>query len=98
MKTIIPANINTLDEAKSFLTNLHINGEAYHPEDSAETVENNDGRLFTDEESVKLNILMDQIYNLDGNNGDHRNPKFDPCCFILDLTDPTWDKIPSHKK
>lgn len=39
MKTNLPAAITTIDEAKAFLTELHANGESYHPEDDAHDVE-----------------------------------------------------------
>lgn len=52
MKTIIPAAITNVAEAKAFLTDLHNNNEIYHPEDGAAEVlaAGLGGRLFTDEE------------------------------------------------
>lgn len=80
MKTALPDSINTVEEAKKFLTDLYNNGEAYHPEDSAILID-----IFTQQEGEQLNKLMSHIYNLDGNNGNHATPKFDPCKFLLDL-------------
>lgn len=38
MKTTLPTAINTIEEAKTFLTELNTNGEAYHPEDDAHDI------------------------------------------------------------
>ncbi len=81
MKTILPESITTVDEAKAFLTELVKNGEHFHPEDDA-----TDFLMFTKDEGEKLNILMDQIYNLKGNDGRHSGEMiFCPCEFILDF-------------
>lgn len=88
MKTTLPAKIETKEQAIAFLTELHKNGEAFHPEDDATDIYIGKGdisRLFTDEEADKLNELMIQIYDLDGNNGNHLNPEFDPCHVLLVL-------------
>lgn len=91
MKTALPAAIATIEEAKAFLTNLHNNGESYHPEDCAHEVgvyqanTNNFIRTFSPSEADKLNELFEQIYNLEGNNSNHKNPIFDPCEFILSI-------------
>ena len=87
MKTILPAKISTIKEAKEFLTSLHINGEAYHPEDSAADIVNGktDKELFTAAEAEKLDGLMTDIYNLKGNDGRHVDLAFDPCEFLLQL-------------
>ena len=89
MKTQLPASINTIDEAKAFLTDLYNNGEAYHPEDSADSIE---WALPVDQqptvaECVQLDKLMADIYSLPGNDSVH-NMAFDPCRFILDLEFP----------
>ena len=79
MKTILPAAITTVEEAKAFLTELHKNGEAFHPEDDARHLS---GNLFTEEEGGKLNKLMDNIYNLPGNDGRHDKLAFCPCEYL----------------
>lgn len=84
MKTTLPQAIETIEQAKAFLTDLYNNNEIYHPEDDAhdivwETVNP------TEQEREQLNKLMEDIYNLDGNNGNHYKPKFDPCDFLLTL-------------
>ena len=84
MKTILPPKIETVEQAKAFLTDLFNNNEVYHPEEDAhyivwETVNP------SEQERDKLNELMEDIYNLDGNNGNHHSPKFDPCEFLLNL-------------
>lgn len=73
MKTTLPTRIETKEQAIAFLTELHRNGEAFHPEDDATECG------FSQEDGTKLNELMEQIYDLDGNNGNHKDPKFDPC-------------------
>lgn len=70
MKTILPDSISTIEEAKKLLLDLHNNGEAFHPEDDATQM---CGNIFTHEEGTKLNKLMDDIYNLPGNDGKHDN-------------------------
>lgn len=75
MKTTLPKRITTVYKAKKFLTNLHRNGELYHPEDDAhDIIWNTDHKYPTDEECDTLNRLMADIYQLNG---------FDPCDFIL---------------
>ena len=88
MKTVLPAAIKTIEEAKAFLTELHKNNEGYHPEDDARDIVNieTDERIFTDEEAEMLNSLMADIYNLDGNDGKHdMSIVFCPCGFLFDL-------------
>lgn len=82
MKTTLPKEINSVEQAKTFLTELVKNDEQFHPEDDATDLV---GDAFTKEEGEQLNKLMRDIYNLDGNNGNHATPKFDPCEFILSL-------------
>lgn len=91
MKTNIPLSINTIEEAKLFLSELHSNGETYHPEDkAADCLEN-----ITDEEATQLEILMNEIYILPENIESTKNGgydlAFDPCEFILHL-DPDYKK------
>lgn len=82
MTTLLPESIATIEQAQKFLTDLYNNGESYHPEDSAHDLVND---LFTPAECDKLDLLFIDIYNLNGNNGNHANPVFDPCEFLIDL-------------
>lgn len=72
LKTQLPESITSIQEAKDFLTKLHLNGEGYHPEDDANDCLEG---MASIEEGNKLNDLMSQIYDL---------KDFDPCEFILD--------------
>lgn len=75
MKTVLPKMITTAAQAVKFLTDLHINGEAFHPEDDAnQVVWGNDPP--TPEERERLNDLMGQIYALGS---------VDPCAVLLEL-------------
>ena len=82
MKTTLPEEITTINEAKQLLTALHNNGEAFHPEDDA-----NDlcGDPFTIDEGNQLNKLMADIYSLPGNENYPNDLAFDPCGFFCDL-------------
>jgi hypothetical protein len=76
MKTILPDTINNQDEAKKFLSDLHMNNEAYHPEDDAHDI------IFVTSsvskvERTQLNKLMNDIYT--------NVPRFDPCGYLIDL-------------
>ena len=63
MITTLPTSINTIEEAKAFLTELHKNGESYHPEDSAHDIINTETNklVFTYDEALQLDRLMDEI-------------------------------------
>lgn len=76
IKTSLPESITTIDQAKAFLQSLHDNGEAYHPEDDANSIEwmNSDETNPTAEECEQLNKLMADIYAIGG---------FDPCEYLL---------------
>lgn len=77
MKTILPTQITTIFDAEAFLRSLHLNDESYHPEDDAHNIIWSKGTDEpTNDECDKLNLLMEEIYALDG---------FDPCGFILDI-------------
>lgn len=83
MDTILPVKITTVKEAKKFLRALVKNGEHFHPEDDATILH---GEPFTQAEGAHLNRLMEDIYNLPGNDGKHDDSiAFCPCGFILDL-------------
>jgi hypothetical protein len=77
MKTILPKDITTIDEAKKLLTELYVNGESYHCEDDATDIE-----IFTFNEGANLNRLMDRIYSL---------ALIDPCEYLLYLGEITVD-------
>lgn len=86
MKTKLPLEIKTVEEAKAFLTELHANGEYFHPEDDAFTIEWQTCTPASGEECNQLNNLMYDIYNLPGNDGRHSAPMvFDPCAFLNGL-------------
>lgn len=88
MKTKLPDSIKTVEEAKAFLTELHNNGESYHPEDDAVDIEWGEGvEPPTAAEAFHLNSLMYDIYHLPGNIGP-TPMEFDPCGFYLDLLYP----------
>jgi hypothetical protein len=79
MKTTLPPNIITVEQAKNFLKALFDNGEAFHPEDNANDIEFNPPPGVeppTAAERALLNKLMEEIYNL----GD-----FDPCDYLMEL-------------
>lgn len=85
MQTTLPTQITTRQEAQKLLFDLHTNGEAFHPEDDANGLVNS-YVLFTKEEGEKLNSLMNQIYELKGNDGRHTEPMiFDPCEYLLSI-------------
>lgn len=85
MKTVLPQSINTVEEAKGFLTELSRNNEAYHPEDSAASIGTLNEHILTESECLQLDKLMGEIYSLKGNE-DYRNMVFDSCDFLLQLT------------
>lgn len=80
MKTKLPNNIKTIDQAKTFLQELVENGESYHPEDSALMIIG-PGFHATTQEREQLDNLMRDIYTLPG--------KFDPCEYIMSI-DPAY--------
>lgn len=67
MKTTLPTEIKTIEQAKDLLRQLHLNNESYHPDDSAETIirGGDDERVFTDQEAEQLNKLMNEIFTID---------------------------------
>lgn len=76
MKTNLPAQIKTEADVISFFTELHKNGEMFHPEDAPETIIDVKGDpLFTMEESNKINTLMGQVFSICE----------DPCGIALDI-------------
>jgi len=64
MKTNLPEQLTTAEEAKVFLTELYKNGESYHPDDDAQIIALEAGRTFTSTEAKKLNDLMEQCFEL----------------------------------
>ena len=77
MKTNLPAEIKSVAQAETFLTELHKNGEAFHPEDSALDIIWDTCEAPTRSECVQLNSLMSDIYELEAD--------FCPCEFLLNL-------------
>jgi len=90
MKTKLPLRLTTVDEAKAFLSELHKNSEAYHPEDDATTIIINDKHphkgkpLFNLKEGEQLNNLMNDIYSFEGQQGSLAKV-FCPCEYLLYL-------------
>ena len=84
MKTILPESISTVKEAKAFLTDLHNNNEAYHPEDSAKEIIWKTCNAPTPEECEHLDKLMNDIYSIEGNQ-DCQNMICDPCEVLNNL-------------
>ena len=78
METILPQTIKFIPAAKEFLSELHKNGETYHPEDDAHDIVW--GMPIdtqpTRKECDQLNNLMDEINILEG---------FDACEYLLNL-------------
>jgi len=87
MKTTLPEAIRTIDEAKSFITELYQNGESYHPEDDAHEIIWNlpDKQKPTPDQCVQLNKLFNDIYDLVDIQSPVGPHEFDPCGFLLDL-------------
>lgn len=96
MQTNLPKTITTVEEAKAFLTELHTNGEHYHPEDSALDViwtEITGATIPVIAEQKQLDKLMSDIYMLPGNDGRHHGDiVFDPCEFLNSL-DATYEAL-----
>lgn len=87
-KTSFPLAITTVEEAKTFLTDLYNNGESFHCEDDAKDIAWNFKATIA--QCNHLNKLMEDIYNLPGNDGKHDNSiAFCPCGFLLNL-DPEY--------
>lgn len=81
MRTKLPEKITTMREAEEFLFLLHMNSEAFHPEDDANDLV---GDPFTKEEGDKLNELMSQINEIHN---------FDPCEYLLSIQ---YDTVIQH--
>jgi hypothetical protein len=77
LKTVLPAKITTIEQAKQYLTDLYNNSESYHPEDSASDCLDIDA-----ETGAKMDELMEQVYGFFSDD-------FDPCGFLLHL-DPDY--------
>lgn len=75
MRTTLPDTIKTESEAGAFLTDLHNNGEAFHPDDNAHDIIWHTCNP-TKHERDKLNDLMGQIAKI---------PNFDPCSVFVAL-------------
>jgi hypothetical protein len=84
MRTRLPLRIDTVEEAKEFLTDLYNNGEAYHPEDDAHDIiwVGTEVSMF---EKDRLNELMQNIYDLPCNSDRYPDLGFDPCEHINEM-------------
>lgn len=86
MQLSLPKQIKTIAQAKRFLTMLYKSGYSFHPEDDAkDIVWSSEVKTPTMEQCEQLNKLMDDIYNLPGNDGKHIDLAFDPCQWLLDI-------------
>lgn len=84
MKTSLPEKIDTVEQAKNFLRELHKNGETFHPEDDAHTIVW-ETAVVSESERNQLNKLTEDIYNLEGNQKGADAMVFDPCWYLLNL-------------
>jgi hypothetical protein len=84
MRTFLPFRIDTVKEAKEFLTELHENNETFHPEDDAHDI-NWTTTEVSMEEKDRLNELMQNIYDLPCNKDKYPDLEFDPCDFLMEL-------------
>lgn len=64
MKTNLPQNIFTEEQAKILLSELYENGESFHTEDNAHKIEWECEFPPNKNECDQLNFLMDQIFEL----------------------------------
>ena len=66
MKTKLPVKLTTADEAEQFIADLFYNDEFFHLDDDARDIIHipTGKRLFTDEESDKLNELLGQAFDI----------------------------------
>lgn len=79
LKTTLPEHITSLAEAKAYLTELHKNGEHYHPDDPA-------ADCFPDlheQDAHHMDFLMDDVFKFFEESGE------DVYFFILRL-DPDY--------
>jgi hypothetical protein len=79
LKSNLPENINSVNEARIFYLTLASNGELFHPEDYAENIVWNPEYLPTDAELDQLNFLNERCCHFDGFDG------FERCEFALSL-------------
>lgn len=73
MKTRIPDEIESMEDVRAYLTELHSNNEAYHPEDDARELD------FGPEDGARLNAAMRKVYAVCEAHGE------DPCEILLTL-------------
>jgi len=84
LKTKLPDTIRTIEQAKSYLTELHKNGESYHPDESAfEIVWQFEGDPPR-HQLLSLDRLMDQIHKIEG---------FNACDFLNSLIEQEEKKL-----
>lgn len=80
MKTNLERQINTVEDAEAFLSELHENGESFHPEDSAFDISWSlpADQVPSADECRKLNELMAAVFDLE-------DGVFDACEYLLSL-------------
>lgn len=86
MKTTIPDTIATPEKAKAFFLALEQNGELFHIDDDATTID-----IFTKEEGTRLNELLEEAFEALGQHElweqmPETNPQDDE-----DFEEPTYD-------
>lgn len=81
LKTRLPDSITSIEEASAWLRDLFSNGETWHCEDNAAECFPKVSRAGT----KQLNKLMQDVYDLPGNDGSSKDMTFDPCGFIVAL-------------
>lgn len=73
LKTVLPDKIETIEQAKAYLTDLFKNDESYSIDENAA-----DSLNLDEETGRKMDALRDQIYAL-------QNKDFDACGYLLAL-------------
>jgi len=78
MRTPLPSSITSVPEAQAFLKALYDNNESFHPDENALEIihSETDQPLFTVEEAIAINALLDQISEL---------KDFNPCEYLNSL-------------
>ena len=66
--------ITTIQESKDFLTQLNQTDQLFHPEEDPRNIISNNKPLFSEEQSVDLELRLDEIFEY----------LEDPCQYILD--------------
>jgi hypothetical protein len=72
IKTTLPDSINSIEDAKKYLTDLYNNGEDYHCDDSAGDCLQG----ISEQDANHMDYLMNEVHKY----------LADPCMFLLDLS------------